>query len=192
MADESLTVQNLTDAELQEQIRLLQQQLSQLRSEQGRRQQEKQKQKKEKQKQKQQQKQQKKKANAQQYKIKQYKAKLQTKTAAEKEKINQKRSSNSIESAKMTKHDYMLMYRKQDISQFISRCAEILDISNDLDMQMLSEIRDHMEAMDINKLTKLMQAAGLRTTYFESDASWNPQELNAWTIGTLYDFIMSY
>lgn len=93
---------------------------------------------------------------------------------------------------KQTKEQRFEQYRAKNISHLMSRILSQLDIENDLDAELFRKIRTKLNSMDSSRLRIFIKESGFKTTYYCSDASWRPEELQYWTIGLLYDTVMAY
>lgn len=94
-----------------------------------------------------------------------------------------------IESAKMSKEQVFEMYRDHNQRRFWER---VFLVHPEINLERLEEMKAVVRKMSSSLLRDMIRTAGLRSTWYDSDASWNSAELNGWDEENLYALVMSY
>ena len=97
-----------------------------------------------------------------------------------------------IKKPTLSKEQVFELYRQVDYNQFWARIESVMDFSGQQNQERLAEMKAHMAQMSSADIRDLIKIAGLRSTWYDSDAQWNENEVTQYDINGLYNMIMSY
>lgn len=94
--------------------------------------------------------------------------------------------------AKLSKEQVFEIYREVNYNRFWDRVESVLEPATPEDVVLLNQAKRHMSSMSSEKIRMLIKVADLRSTWYDSDPSWNAGELVNYTIRDIHAIIMSY
>lgn len=92
----------------------------------------------------------------------------------------------------LTKEQVFEIYRQIDYTRFWMRIESVIDFDSVEDREKLAEMKLHMAEMSSDNIRNLIRITELRSTWYDSDAQWNANELVKYDVDNLYNIIMSY
>lgn len=104
----------------------------------------------------------------------------------------------TIKPAKASKEQVFEMYRQTNYAHFWSRVLEMVEWKDDRWTEpgeaerKLAEAQAEMDSWDSQRIREFVRRANLRSTWYDSDAQWNSEELRKLRAKSLYDLIMTY
>ena len=92
----------------------------------------------------------------------------------------------------LTKEQVFEIYRHIDYTRFWMRIESVINFDSVADREKLAEMKLHMAEMSSDNIRNLIRITELRSTWYDSDAQWNANELVKYDVDNLYNIIMSY
>ena len=92
----------------------------------------------------------------------------------------------------LTKEQVFEIYRQIDYTRFWMRIESVIDFDSVENREKLAEMKLHMAEMSSDNIRNLIRITELRSTWYDSDAQWNANELVKYDVDNLYNIIMSY
>lgn len=94
--------------------------------------------------------------------------------------------------AVLSKEQVFEIYRGVNYNHFWERVESVIEPITQEDFALLNEAKLHMSLMSSEKIRMLIKLAGLRSTWYDSDPSWDAGELENYSIRDIHAIIMSY
>ena len=111
------------------------------------------------------------------------------KTIAERERTKPK---IAFGKAALSKEQVFEIYRGVNYNHFWERVESVIEPITQEDAILLHQAKLHMSSMSSEKIRMLIKLAGLRSTWYDSDPSWDAGELENYTVRDIHAIIMSY
>lgn len=94
--------------------------------------------------------------------------------------------------AALSKEQVFEIYRGVNYNHFWERVESVIEPITQEDFALLNEAKLHMSSMSSEKIRMLIKLAGLRSTWYDSDPSWDAGELENYSVRDIHAIIMSY